>query len=93
MSGAARGRLPSMERTVVVCELTGPLDLTVLDALARLVLAARRSGLRCDLTSTESGLLRLTGLDNALLQPTGQPEPREQRRRVEEVVQVDDLPG
>jgi len=92
MSPSPSGRLPSMERTVVVCELTGPLDLTVLDALARLVLAARRRGLRCELSSTEPGLLCLTGLDEALLQPVRQPEPGEQRRRVEEVVQVDEPP-
>ena len=85
-------RLPSMERTVVVCELTGPLDLTVLDAIARLVLTARRRGLRCELRSTEPGLLCLTGLEEALGQPVGQTEAREERSVVEEVVDVDDAP-
>ena len=90
--GAVR-RLPLMERTVVVCEVRGALDLAVLDAIARLVLTARRRGLRCDLSSTEPGLLCLTGLDRALLEPVGQPEAREQGPGVEEVVQVDDPAG
>lgn len=90
MSPAAAGRLPFMERTVVVCELRGPLDLTLVDALARLVLVARRRGLRCELRVDDPGLLELTGLCAALLQPVRQPEPREEGCRVQEVVQVDD---
>lgn len=80
-------------RTVVVCELVGAADLDVVDALARLQLVARRSGMRCEVQVAGEqlcGLLDLTGLAQALLQPVGQPEPREQPGRVEEVVQVDD---
>ena len=77
-------------RTVVV--LHGAADLAVLEALARLALAARRCGGRCEVLLADD-LLELTGLADALgRQPVGEPEAREERCGVEEVVQVDDPP-
>ena len=93
MSRLPARRLPSMERTVVVCELTGPADVAVVDALARLQLVARRRGLRCDVRVEGPeliGLLDLLGLRGALGQPVGQAEACEQRPIVEEMVDVDD---
>jgi hypothetical protein len=80
--------------TVVVCDLHGTADLAVLDALARLQLVARRCGMRCDVHAAGdvAALLDLTGLADALRQPVREPEPREQRLGVEEVVEVDEPP-
>jgi len=77
----------------MLVELSGCPDLGVLDALARLRLAAARSGMRCELLTTGddlSELLELAGLSGVLGQPVGEAEAREERCRVEEVVQVDD---
>ena len=87
----------------VVCDVQGMPDLSVVDALARLQLTARRFDRRVRVRSAGPdlrGLLALTGLQLAvpgLLSPGGselggQPEAGEQRG-VEEVVHVHDLPG
>ncbi len=80
-------------RHPVVCDVRGPLDLDVLDLLARLRLAAARQ--HTDLSVRPwgdwAGLLELAGL-GGLLAPVGQAEAGEQRG-VEEVVDVRDLPG
>ena len=84
------------DRTLLLVELTGCPDLTVLDALARLRLAAERTGMTCELLATGASLaelLDLAGLSGVVGQPIGQPEPREERRGVEEVVQVDQPPA
>ena len=81
------------DRTLLLVELTGCPDLGVLDALARLQLAAARTGMRCELLATgtrTAQLLELAGLSGVVGQPVGQPEAREERGGVEEVVQVDD---
>lgn len=97
MSPGLGARLPTMDhgsdKAVLSCELHGRVDLAVVDALARLVLVARRRGLRCELRTTDDGLLRLTGLDTVLLEPLRQPEAGEQAASLEEVVQVDDPPA
>jgi hypothetical protein len=71
----------------VVCRLQGALDLTVVDALARVQLTAKRLGARVTVTGAEQ-LLRRAGLSEVIRQA----EPREQGG-VEEVVDVRDLPG
>ena len=83
------------DRTLLLFALTGCPDLSVLDALARLQLAALRSGMGCELLATGPSLaelLDLTGLSAVVGQPIGQPEAREERSGVEEVVQVDEPP-
>ena len=83
------------DRTLLLFELTGCPDLGVLDALARLQLAAARTGMRCELLTTGaslSELLDLAGLSGVLGQPVRQAEAREQRCCVEEVVQMDHPP-
>jgi hypothetical protein len=68
-------------------------DLALVDALARMQLAARRRGRRlrlCNASDGLRGLLDLVGLADALaVEPRGQPELREQLR-VDEVVQPGD---
>lgn len=84
------------DRTLLLFQLTGCPDLTVLDALARLRLAALRTGMSCELLATDPSLaelLDLAGLSRVLGQPVGQAEAREQGRGVEEVVQVDEPPA
>ena len=97
MSPGRVGRLPSMDggsdRTLLLFELCGCPDLAVLDALARLQLVALRSGMRCELLATGTGLAELLdacGLSGVVGQPVRQAEAREERCRVEEVVQVVD---
>lgn len=81
----------------VVCEVHDPVDLSVVDALARLQLAARRLDRQVRLrpVGAQAGeLLGLCGLTDAVPQasePGGQPEAREQGG-VEEVVDVTHLP-
>lgn len=85
----------SHRQTVLVCELQGPVDLCVVDALARLQLTARRCGgmLQVRVVGAELlGLLALVGLAE-VLQPVRQPEAREERRGVQEVVDVDEPPA
>ena len=84
------------ERTVIVCELQGAVDLCVVEALARLQLVARRRGVRVHvqvLGKELAALLELTGLDPALGQPRREAEAGEERSVVEEVVQVDHPPA
>lgn len=77
----------------VVCELHGAVDLDLLDRLGRLRLLAGRLGVRLEVRAADPGLLELTGLSGVLCgQPLRQAEAREQRG-VEEVVDVDELPG
>lgn len=77
----------------VVCELHDPVDLSVVDALARLQLTARRSGRQVRLrpVGARAGeLLGLCGMTDVVPQQSEacrQPEAREQRG-VEEVVDV-----
>jgi anti-anti-sigma regulatory factor len=69
-------------------------DLATIDALARLHLAARRAGLELRLRNVSAELrelLAFVGLDDVLrVEPRGQAEEREERRRVEEERQLDD---
>ena len=69
-------------------------DVAAIDALARLQLVARRAGfeLRLIRASAElTSLIALTGFETVLrVEPDGQPEEREQRRRVEEEAELDD---
>lgn len=70
----------------------GRVDLTVVDALARLQLAARTMGCSIrlqDAGADLAGLLELVGLADAVLQGLGQAEGGEQRG-VDEVVVPDD---
>ena len=71
-------------------------DLGTVDALARLRLAARRSGLELRLTHVPDELRELItflGLDEALgLEPRREAEEGEQRLGVEEERQLDDPP-
>ena len=68
------------------------MDIAVVDALARLELAARRAGLRlvvADASDDVRLLVRFCGLDEALrLEPQRQPEEREERLRVEEEAEL-----
>jgi hypothetical protein len=79
------------------CRVTGPADLRLVDVLARLALLARRRGCHLRVRGAGSdlaGLLLVTGLQEALaapLQALGEAEAGEQPR-VEEVVDVDELP-
>jgi hypothetical protein len=72
-------------------------DLGTVDALARLRLAARRSGLEFRLTRVPKELRELiifVGLAEALgLEPQGEAEEREERVGVEEEREVDDPPA
>ena len=60
MSPGCTGRLPSMDggsdRTLLLFALTGCPDLSVLDALARLQLAALRTGMSLELLATGPSL-------------------------------------
>lgn len=94
---AIRQRLASGASRIVVCHVLGPVDVSVVGVLARMQLMARR--LTCTLqvrfrSSDLPALLELTGLDDVVplwLEPRRQAEAGEQRR-VEEVVDVPDLP-
>jgi anti-anti-sigma regulatory factor len=74
-----------------------PADLTTIDVLARLQLAARRCGCElrlCHASAELRGLLELAGLDGVLaLELERQPEEREQRLGVEEERQLGDPPA
>ena len=71
-------------------------DLGTVDVLARLQLAARRSGTELRVTHASDDLRELItflGLEEALgLEPRGQAEEREERVGVEEERQLDDPP-
>lgn len=79
--------------TIDVVVQTQSCDLAIVDAIARLQLAAHRTGRAVrvrGLSREQSELVRLAGLEEALgLEPLGQPERREPLG-VEEVVQADD---
>ena len=77
-----------------VVHVRGTVDLGVLDVLARLTLAARRTGVPLDVRGGEdlARLLHLCGLAGLGGQPLGQAEAGEQRG-VEEVVDVLDPPA
>jgi hypothetical protein len=72
-------------------------DLELVDALARLQLAACRCGCSVVVESAPSDvleLIELAGLSEVLgLEPQRQPEQREERRGVEEERQLPDLPA
>ena len=72
-------------------------EVVTVDALARLQLGARRSGVELRLHHASRELLELlafVGLREVLrLEPGGQPEEREERLGVEEERELDDLPG
>jgi hypothetical protein len=89
MSSAQAARQHDVEarqrRAVVTVHVHGEPDLAVVDLLARLQLLARRGLVDVRITGAEE-LLELVGLE-----ALGEPEAREERR-VEEVVDVDDLP-
>lgn len=70
----------------VVCELSGAIDLGVVELLADLHLQARRSGASLTVTGDDQGLLELLGLE-----VLRQPEPAKERG-VQEVVHVLDPP-
>ena len=69
-------------------------DLEIVDALARLQLAARRAGYRIDVTAAPADvieLIELAGLTETLGVEAGrQPEEREERVGVEEERELDD---
>jgi gamma-glutamyl:cysteine ligase YbdK (ATP-grasp superfamily) len=69
-------------------------DLGIVDALARLQLAARRSGYEIAVTDAPSDLrelIELAGLADALgVEPRRQPEEREERLGVEEERELPD---
>jgi hypothetical protein len=68
--------------------------LEIVDALARLQLAARRGGYRIEVTAAPTEvveLVELAGLSEALgVEPRRQPEQREERLGVEEERELDD---
>lgn len=70
----------------LVCELRGSVDLSVVHALARIALLAKRQQACVSVTGEDEGLLALTGLE-----VLRQAEAREQAG-VEEVVDVLDPP-
>ena len=91
-------RLTAQDPVCVVCHVQGFADLSVLDLLARIALMASRRHAALRVTSACGdlpGLLALTGLAGVItleLERGGQAEPGEEGG-VEEVVDVDDLPG
>ena len=81
--------LDTSDPEVAVCEVDNvPADAVTVDALARLDLAARRQGCRVYLRDASPELLELVrflGLDQVLVvEPGGEPEPREDGLGVEE---------
>ena len=71
-----------------------PMDLAIVDALARLQLEARRAGLAVvvgDLPDDLRLLVRFCGLEDALgVEPRRQAEEREERLRVQEEAELGD---
>jgi hypothetical protein len=91
MSSCSAARHHCVSRARVVVEVSGPTDLEVLDAIARLALCARRLDVLLEVHGADRALVELVGLSE-VLEVRGQPEPGEQRG-VEEVVDVGDPPG
>ncbi|HEX4017306.1 MAG TPA: STAS domain-containing protein [Frankiaceae bacterium] len=91
-------RLVERDPVCVVCRVQGFADLSVLDVLARIALLASRRHAAVRVTSARGdlqGLLALTGLAGVItleLERGGQAETGEECG-VQEVVDVDDLPG
>ena len=78
-----------LRRRTIVCDLAGAVaDAGTIDALARLQLAARRSGVELRLRDAPNelrDLLAFTGLSGVLrLEPVGEPKEREELLRAEE---------
>ena len=102
MADDVASRLRAAGAAQLVCEVLPGASLGVLDAVARLALVARRSGVRMRVQVPDEGLaalLALTGLDQCArlprierLEALGQPEAVEQRG-VQEVVDVRDAPA
>jgi hypothetical protein len=70
-------------------------DLEIVDVLARLQLAARRSGYEVAVTEAPEDLLELielAGLSEVLVEPLRQVEQREERLGVEEERELPDAP-
>ena len=88
--------LHGSDAAVAVCDVRALVepDAVTIDALARLQLTARRAGHEVRLRHASSELqelLAFIGLNDVLrLEPKGQSEEREQRRRVEEEAELDD---
>jgi len=84
-----RGRLEATGAGVVVCDVAGlgPPDLTAVDVLARLQLAARRAGGRIRLRDPDPALRALLALVGLRFELEGQAEEREPALRVEEEVE------
>lgn len=85
-----------MQRSQVVVVVRGPVDLGLVELVARLVLAARQRGSRVCVVGPGAGrlveLIELVGLGGLTAsEPRGQPEAGEQGG-VQEVVHVRDLP-
>ncbi|WP_307840385.1 STAS domain-containing protein [Streptomyces sp. G44] len=84
----------------VICDVGGvtTADLTTVDAVARLHLAARRAGGRIRLRNPTPALLALLGLVGLtellglVVEMEGHPEQREPPLRVEEAVEAGDAP-
>jgi anti-anti-sigma regulatory factor len=82
----------------IVCDLRGvAADCVTVDALARLHLAARRAGVELNLRHASKELRELlvfTGLSAVLrVEPSGEPEEREEPLRVEEERELGDPPA
>lgn len=91
-----RALLAHGTRQTVVCDVDSAADLSVVDALVRLQLTAARCQSRLQLRAVSTqvaGLLALTGLGAVIceLEAGGHAEAGE-KGRVEEVMQVGDLP-
>jgi hypothetical protein len=91
--------MTATDRETIVYDVSGLAAPSVgtVDGLARLQLKARRSGYEiklCRASSELRELLDFMGLADVLrVEPGGEPEEREDRVRVEEERELDDLPG
>jgi MFS superfamily sulfate permease-like transporter len=94
-------QLDEQDPVCVLCRVTGLIDLSVLDVLARVALIARRRHISVRVASTQGdleGLLTLTGLASVVTlesgcasQSAGEAEPGEEGG-IEKVVDVGDRP-
>lgn len=89
---AVRAGLASGTAGVLVCDVAGigPPGLAVIDALARLQLAAVRAGGRIRLRGPDPALRALLGLVGLAFEVEGEPEQREPAGGVEEAVEPGD---